>query len=477
MGYWLLAGVFGVITLLVGCAFWFEPPQRKTNSDLFAAIALLFAYGIPALIAVVFGLRSEIIADENGLCWRRVRRWKTVAWADVSDFYYPRESRKQAFFKVETPVGEFSFSEGANSHALALAELIVQRASNAKAREWGVRGLRDVDVEPQVFRYGNAENWFFGGLYPFFFGVPVFAPLYLLLSGNQSFREGWQIPFRTLLFCGIFFFLAWLSFLAAFIFFVNWGRENWQRRHETLEVSPQGIVWKNGAVSLPVRWDEIHEFHVEGRSLQHRLYWVETAQGGIQFSGAISNVGLLLKSMQKYAPRLGIERARRAEEKLRATDSQWSGGRPGLGSKTFHYRTRSNRAQAWFPTALCLVIPLVMLTIPPDEQLATPPATAALTCFLIALPPTLWAWFAYYRSALVVSDEGLEQVGLWRKKFIAWPQVQELKVRDDGARCIIGKDVQIVLHSGLCLPIDWEELKDEITRRSINVESSEWREI
>jgi hypothetical protein len=199
--------------------------------------------------------------------------------------------------------GTVSFGLNNNTKAVELAALIAQRATNAKARDWGVFGLRDVDVEPQVFRYGNGENWFFGSVYPVLFGVGALWPLYLLFTGSNTVREWvWillQMPLGLMLIGVGGAFLVWACFLVSFLFFLNWARENWVRRHETIEITQQGITWKKGEQEIAARWDEINEFHKTHRPLRHSLYWLETSHGGFAFSQAISRFRFLLSAIRQ----------------------------------------------------------------------------------------------------------------------------------------------------------------------------------
>jgi hypothetical protein len=298
----------------------------------------------------------------------------------------------------------------------------------------------------------------------------------LLLIGSNAIREwAWgllQMPLGLMLIGVGGAFLIWACFLVSFLFFFNWARENWERRHETIEITQQGIIWKKGEQEIGARWDEINEFHKTRRPLQHSLYWLETVHGGFAFSQAISRFGFLLSAIRQRAPHLKV-RAESAEYTLGDEKLKWSGKQIGKGARIFHYRTTTNRALLWMPTALCL-LPLI---IPVVRSVDTEPKTDDAGVFLWLISMAMLAlsvsgWLHFYRASLRVSDEGLEQIHLFGRKFIAWPDIQKLERKPGSDYFVRGENTTIAVKN--LFPADWEELKEIIARRAINADG--WQE-
>jgi hypothetical protein len=270
-------------------------------------------------------------------------------------------------------------------------------------------------------------------------------------------------------------FLLWMVSFACFLFFVNWAKENWQRRGETIEVTPEGIAWKHGKEHIAARWDETSEFHVTKRPLQHRLYWLETAHGGISFSTAVAGFNFLQILLKVRAPHLNVEKELAGEYTLGDERWKWSGERPGEGTRIFHYRTRLNRAHLWMLTALALCFLLIHLSphMRPEENNDNSVLAFGCVGVLIGIA-SFFMWLFYFRSSLRVNDEAPEQVNPFGRKFIAWPDIQRLEKTAGGTYFVRGKDSVIVIR--FALPSDWEELKGEIARRAVKAQNHEWRE-
>jgi hypothetical protein len=111
---------------------------------------------------------------------------------------------------------------------------------------------------------------------------------------------------------------------------------------------------------------------------------------------------------------------------------------------------------------LPLVIPAVR-SVNPEPEGGDPALFLYILCTGMGIIAVI-GWLGFYRSSLRVNDEGLEQIHLFKRKFIAWTNVQSLEKKESGGYFVKGKDTTISISS--VIPADWEELKEVIARRS-----------
>ena len=476
VGYLWLAGFFNLSFAVFLYAYFFEPPTIKDTGDAIAAVLMLAMVGVPAAIFTLLGWRGAIIGDAKGLRWRRLRKWKSADWSEVKDFYHLREG-KQATYQIETNAGKVSFSQGLESNAEKLAELITLHSTNAKYRTWGVRGLRESDDEPLVFENEIYGNLFMGALSFITFGGLCVWPFVLEIWHGRVFREFglilWQFPpFARLIFlifcvgmwCGIAL-LPWISMGMA------WS--GWRRRREIIKVTPEGIQWSDGVQYTMAKWNEVTELHVEKAAFFDRNFWLETAQGGFSFGSSLQGHFFLIRLIDHHAPHLQANAKLEIVETLGDEKLKWSGKYIGEGARIYHFRTNMNRAGLWFPTSVCflpLLLPILRSVNPNPE--GGDPTVVFLFISGIAWIGTIVGWLYFYRSMFRVTEQGLERITPFKKQFIAWKEIEKLE--GNGGYRIYGAGERIGILS--YFPADWAELKAEIARRAVNV-SEGWQNV
>lgn len=275
VGHFAFPGIFMVVAALI-------PPLRgKATPAVMLGFAAFFL--LPALFYTVYKLRARLVADETGLRWRTWGGWTETDWAGVRDFYdYPaKESDKKTWDKdsdlmtIETVARSITLNRRW-PECDALRQMIQERAQQAEAKSWGVRGLRQDADDQRVFAYNRRDFWktllIGGGLLLPYSGYGLW---WILHPKGRSFgamlTEGWT-P-------GDF----WFSlFSTAFIVFLVFGfiilvgfpallylsaipglletRRHWNERVTT---SREGIAFDDGRRHVSARWEQVTGYFLE----------------------------------------------------------------------------------------------------------------------------------------------------------------------------------------------------------------------
>lgn len=274
VGHFAFPGIFIVVAALI-------PPLRgKATPAVMLGFAAFFL--LPALFYAFYKLRARLVADETGLRWRTWGGWKSAAWAGVRDFYDlpPKSGEKKAWDKtgdlmtIETVVGAITLNRRW-PECDALRQIIQERAQQAKAKSWGVRGLRQDADDRRVFAYNRRDFWktllIGGGILLPYSGYGLW---WILHPKGRSFgtmlTEGWT-P-------GDF----WFSlFATAFIVFLVFGfiilvgfpallylsaipalLETRRRWNERITTSREGIAFDDGRRHVSAKWEQVTGYFI-----------------------------------------------------------------------------------------------------------------------------------------------------------------------------------------------------------------------
>lgn len=154
-----LAGLTLLVLLLLAKAS--GDPAAGVLTALFTLMSL-----VPVFLGGYCQARTVIIADEDGLRWRRLRGWRVASWADVTGYYDQRtpgseQTSRFAAAKwqrvVKTRAGTLTFDENEWGNDRQFRIWVRQRATSASIRSWGEM-RKQPDDWPPVFHYNTAIN-------------------------------------------------------------------------------------------------------------------------------------------------------------------------------------------------------------------------------------------------------------------------------------------------------------------------------
>lgn len=109
--------------------------------DTLTGLILFAVIGVPFLLALLWSLWAQVVADERSLRWRLGLMWKQASWEDVTDFY-KQLGRKTDQLVIETRQGSLRLQEGFWNNLKALQDIVRRKAVNAKTSEWAIYGTR-----------------------------------------------------------------------------------------------------------------------------------------------------------------------------------------------------------------------------------------------------------------------------------------------------------------------------------------------
>ena len=160
---------------------------------------------------------------------------------------------------------------------------------------------------------------------------------------------------------------------------------------------------------------------------------IETRQGEFDFLSSLGNAALLQAIIPRFATgAAGSEwRSRVSDEALGGEAARWTGGKSGVGSRFYHYRTRSRRAALFGGAVLCGALVLIVVCILLGWLPATTPAGAALAG-VVWTAILLIGLRAYLGNGIAADEKGLTQRTVFGSRFLAWEQVQGCKVTPFG---------------------------------------------
>ncbi|MEZ8222107.1 hypothetical protein GG496_002277 [Candidatus Fervidibacteria bacterium JGI MDM2 JNZ-1-D12] len=442
-----LAFAWLVVVILLAIV---EPVEPKHLRD-FASFwfRLLYAViGIPSLLALLWSLWAQVIADERGLRWRLGWQWKQVSWEEIADFY-TQIGRKANWSVIETRQGNLRLHEGLWNNLRELRDIVQRKATNAKTTEWAIYGSCPCDL-PREFRYDEQRirellQSFWIALAMLAFLVALVA--YLLIKSlppKDLLHLYWWRPAAMVMIA-----LCSLLILPS-ASLRELARDGQRRFHHRIIVTNNGVIFDGGEKQIEACWDEVTDYFVAqfGRWVKIPARCVVvTEKGSFDFTTMLKDYKVLKRLIEQNARNASVKGWRLEGERLGKPMQQH-------GAMVFHYRTRSNRALLLVGTGLALLVFVVALM---RKDVAGFVLTAVLAI------PTIWFWWRYFTVAIVLDERGITQIAPFSKRFIAWDDVQSYSVEgSDLFGIVTGSQKRIVFWFSIS---DYKVLGAEIKRR------------
>lgn len=479
---WVFVAFFTVMGGLSLSLPWMEPRSREVGALMASGFMASF-FLIPALVCAVWTARGRIIADDWGLRWRGLGRWRSAEWDNVQDYYDKLPSKSNRISSgpemvVETSAGRLTFSREWTPHQ-AIRDVIEQRATCARAKSWGVKGTRPEDDWPHVFHYDTRDNrttlWVLSGCLLLLYGMMLGRAIPKTVEWVREL--GWGLGLAPVLVMLILLFTYSLMFwVGAFL-----PLEAKQRKHQRITVSLSHLRYEDTGRTFEIAWRDVSDYFLASfpaKIAPGYLYRVVTNTGSFDFTAALSEASLLRIIIPLYATGAKTKQWRSHDDfdLLGGQRSRWSGGCEGVGERVFHYRTRTNRALLWL-FAFFALIPLIPFAVDPWLGLPIRDDTGAIltTCALMGAA-WLWTFWRYQTARVLIDSRGIIQNTMQGTRCVAWDEVQDY-YKSGSDMFIYGNIVSTEGRVRFWLGIaDAEELQDEIARRAVHSQSREWKE-
>jgi len=254
------------------------------------------------------------------------------------------------------------------------------------------------------------------------------------------------------------------------------------RISQQITATPDRIRFHDSSLvgMIDVPWSEITSIYcadIPGR-VQVRGRWVvETRSGTFDFTMALKNATILVRLLEREAG-LALERGLREHRDTESIAIQVPANKRGdhPGQQWHHYRTRTNRALLWLPTAILLGLPLIrgvrLLLIG-----ETPPLKSSLLPAAILGCISLWGWWRYYTAGVLIDDDGISQNSLTGWKRLEWKEITSYERRGDASMwtaVVKGESTSLGFSPFITNPAG---LMDEIQRRSTSSDTAEWNKL
>lgn len=470
-----------IIGLLFTGLLWVIPslPERGAGQPIdpngviaFRVLAAACSAGMLVFIAYV--ARASILADETGIRWRYLLRWRSAHWSEVSDFYVKRLQKGRRAGIVETPAGRLMLND-IWTKLEPLKHFVAEKATGTLNREWAERGDREREDWPLTFRYDTSENRVLRR-------VMVWLPLIASVFYGWLFYDSYAKIARDVAAMGpsgagiyAFSFAVMASPLAMLALLVPVAKDTVRRRGQKIVVTDTSLTYCDGDRTLTVPWNEVVSIHIEPaftpRTSQHIL---DTRRGGFSISGTIDEPRVVGALLRKFA---GDALDRGKTEHPDKTDVFSAPVKVQVGERVFHYRTRTNRALLWFVGAFPAVALLMawlnhlgLTKAPPDGNLAFPIGLAAV----LAAPLFYW-WWRYRVGVVRVDAVGITQRALFGERHIDWPDVREFGFKGDDVGkfgVVTGSKDKIACWTSIS---DLDDLLREIKDRAYNCRDCDWK--
>ncbi len=464
----------GLVSALCGVVFMLLPllaPKQEPQIWIGAGGVALFFWLI-GLLGVIWDHRSRIIADEHGLRWRQVGRWRSATWAEVEDFYLQPLSSNRSVYMVRTRGGTLRLVPSGWTQSEELARIVVARAGNGPAEGWRPLGARRRDGASAVFRYDTrTARLVCAGCVLAALVLPVGGLMMVpnpgagLRPGDAAFAaEFLATALAILLVTGLVLPVAGIYLGAAWLW--------WRHRRQVLEVAPSGLVWRDGDQCRFIPWNEVVEYGYRREHWFNTERYVLGASGEIiRFQSFLPRSDELQAMIQRLAVRVDPPRwVAPSPEVLGSPRMRWRGG-----ARVYHYRTRLNRLGLWGAGAVAMIMwfPAIVheMGLQPEDAAVNFAFINTLALSLDAV--FLWLLLCYYRSAVLVDKHEITQEWPLGRKRLAWTEVRRYGVRgsaEEGTRFVSGEGgVTLRFHAAIA---EREELQREIAARAPHPEGA-----
>jgi hypothetical protein len=246
-----------------------------------------------------------------------------------------------------------------------------------------------------------------------------------------------------------------------------------RRRTQRITATSDGICFEDSRRRSIAAWRDVTDYYIEQDRIGCRFV-VETVAGSFDFLHTLQDSLVLREIIQRHATNAPASkwqtRSEASQEVLGGEAARWTGGVARVGQRIFHFRTRTNRALMWFPTALLLIFLLLPL-ISAEHRRPDTMNMAFITGLL-----TLWGWWRFLKAGVIIDETGITQQNAFGRRFLAWHDITEYsQVGGDMLQFVRlrGEKTRLLIWFGIA---DCEALKSEIQRRAVNSRIREWNE-
>ena len=476
--HWLAAVLPVVLGLLVPMSAAAPGPKGPPSpgeilfAEVFSVLCLLCL-----CVLLWWLLRACVAGDNYGLRWRGLGGWKSATWDTVSDYYEalptwaqqsdsrngrPKTRLPLVASVAETPNGKCGVTS-AWSNADALRELITRNAINSRSVKWDLKGTRTCDPWPRTFDYNTRENrwapriWL--KLFVTFVVCLFIRPALWLAPTAQLI--GWA---QTLAVAGVYTLLAGSLGLIFLLPLAQYRAAN-RRKAERITVSFDGIAFESGARRVQAVWADVTGYHSESSQGLGSRFVIETWQGEFDFLSSIGSAALLQAIIPRFATDATSSewRSRVSDEALGGEAARWTGGKSGVGSRFYHYRTRVHRVLLFGGAVLCGALVLLVVSISLGWLPGNVPPAGAALAGVVWTAILFIGLRAYLGNGIAVDENGLTQRTVFGSRFLAWEQVQGYEVTPLGSSKVIGRTQTLGFSSEI---VGYKELMEEIERRT-----------
>ncbi len=441
-------------------------PDKKGQSGWFM-LPILLPGGVFALL---YSLRTTVIADAYGLRWRKtLGPLQSAAWDDVTDYFRVVDKNWGASSHILLRDGR-KLKFGSDWNDLKRLEAwVVEHAKGAKASGWLIRGKEGTIQGTHTFTY--SEN----AIRAQKKALTASAVLMIVLFGGVVTlavleRRPDQINAARAL---VLMFGGMCSF-GGFQIIRDTRRaiRDIRKRidhQERFELDEQGLTfWRDGEPQH-LAWSELET--ASAKTLQANgaiLYGgtLQTTKGVITFNTALNNQSLFRSMIALYAPQV-VSAVPRPRLNDTLVSTEWDGGK-----RTFHYRTRGNRGGLgllWSVPIFCALgagaIVWMWLRYGLDLRDLPFGELSVIAGFALAgIFVWLFLLWRYKTARLVLDRESLTGHGLWGQRRVFFEDIAALG-RDDLGYYIETNDGKRPLRWSANLAA-LHELLEELERRA-----------
>ncbi|MBB6048400.1 hypothetical protein [Armatimonas rosea] len=457
---------FAIAAPCLGVAPFCLTPDKTGQTGWFL-LPILLPGGISALL---YGLRTTVVADASGLRWRKsLGPWQSAAWDDVADYFRVVDKTLGSSNMIVFRDGR-KLKLGSDWNDLKRLEAwVVEHAKSAAASGWLIRGKEGTIQGTHTFTYSESAirtqkiglGAFLGVFSALAIGIITLAALEKRPDQIGAARAAMGLIVSMVAF-GSF------QLIRDTRRTIHDIRERWEHQ-ERFEADEQGFTfWRDGEPQH-IAWSELETTSTKTLQANGAILYrgtLQTTKGAITFNTALTDQSVFLSMIALYAPQ-GVRQLHRPRPHDALASTEWDGGR-----RTFHYRTRSNRSglgMLWTIPLFCVLAlgGVVATWVRYGLDLRELPLDGLGIIVGLALAGVVaWAFLLWrYKAARLVLDrESLTSYGLWGKKQVFFEELTALG-RDD-------LSLYVETHDGK-RPIRWganlagnTELLEELERRA-----------
>lgn len=381
-------------------------------------------YLAPTLWGAVYLAKARVVADAEGLRWRGAGRWRTAAWADVTDYFNeePPTSSSRAcvlWGRVQTRAGTLRLPPGTWTNEGRLRARIAQSATQAASPGWRVLGRHLGDM-PLVCRYDTVINRHTLCWMDRLHGIGLAAVVLYFGAYWLTTRTlpgwGWLLTPTGLFFVG----KQTLPLLIRPTYRETQRRLGWRITAET-----DGLRFTDPESETRVAWEDVTDFYTEGlRSV------IVTPEGERDFLDTLTGAERLKAIIPQLAVNAGQTRWRTGAVRQRRV-------RLASGEETvrrfYHYRSLENCGRLW-GVSLALGFLCVVAAGPALIAGSTGAAPGAGEASLagacvLGMIALAWLWGQYWTGGVSLDEEGITHHGWPGERRMAWDQMRGFRWR------------------------------------------------